>query len=154
MQASHWQPDDEPFEAGDDDEPDYHAAREAAEAARGGDAYADIPDLPPESRPSAKPAGGRPVPPPPAFRRRTATGSRAPGSLRRSLEADAADMPELEPKFPPGTRVKHNALGEGEVTGVRGKGAERKVKIRFDAGIEMEVLEQFGGLQLAEDLPF
>lgn len=151
MQSSHWTP-DEHAEVPHDDEEDYHTAREAQDE-EFADAYGDVADLPPAG---AKPKAPRPGPPP-AFRRRKPTGSRAPGSLRRSLEAahtGANDMPEVEPKFPPGTRVKHNALGEGEVVGVRGAGMERKVKIRFDAGIEMEVLEQFGGLQLAEDLPF
>lgn len=153
MQSPHWTP-DEHAEIPDDDEPDYHAAREAEQEEGFVDAYGDVADLPP---PGSKPERRAPASPPPAFRRRKPTGRRAPGSLRRSLEAarsDADAMPETEPRFPPGTRVKHNALGEGEVIGVRGSGMERKVKIRFDAGIEMEVLEQFGGLQPAEDLPF
>ncbi len=57
-------------------------------------------------------------------------------------------------KFPPGSRIRHRQLGEGEVLSVRGTGEKRKVSIRFDAGLELEVLEQYGGLERMEDLPF
>ena len=58
--------------------------------------------------------------------------------------------------FPIGTRVRHSRLGSGEVVGASGQGDRRKVSIRFDAGLELEVLERYGGLEQVpdEDLPY
>ncbi len=58
--------------------------------------------------------------------------------------------------FPIGSRVTHHRLGNGKVIGVSGEGDWRKVAIRFDAGLEMEVLERHGGLESVrdEDLPY
>ncbi len=59
-------------------------------------------------------------------------------------------------KFAVGMRVSHERLGEGEIVGVSGDGERRKITVRFDAGLEMEILERYGGLQpvQAGDLPF
>lgn len=60
--------------------------------------------------------------------------------------------------FEIGMRVAHAKLGEGEVTAVSGAGIKRKVSVRFDAGLELEILEQYGGLEIVEadgsELPF
>lgn len=61
---------------------------------------------------------------------------------------------ELSVPFPPGSRIRHARLGEGEVVSVRGVGIQRKLAIRFDAGLELEVLEQYGGLEPVGELPF
>lgn len=53
--------------------------------------------------------------------------------------------------YPVGARVRHPRLGEGAVIGVSGAGDRRKVTVKFDAGLELEILEQYGGLEIAED---
>ncbi|MCE5230857.1 UvrD-helicase domain-containing protein [bacterium] len=59
-------------------------------------------------------------------------------------------------KFSLGMRVTHERLGEGEIVGISGEGERRKISVKFDAGLEMEILERYGGLQPVEsgDLPF
>ena len=45
----------------------------------------------------------------------------------------------------------------GEESGMRGLGSRRKVAAPFDAGLELEILEQYGGLtpeEAAGELPF
>lgn len=68
----------------------------------------------------------------------------------------AQDLGAEEGLFPVGCRVTHKRLGAGEVIGASGQGEKRKVCVRFDAGLELEVLERFGGLEVErhEDLPF
>ena len=58
--------------------------------------------------------------------------------------------------FAIGCRVTHKRLGSGEVIAASGQGDRRKVCVRFDAGLELEVLERFGGLAAAQDeeMPF
>ncbi len=59
--------------------------------------------------------------------------------------------------FPKGTRVQHKRLGQGEIVAVAGSVSERKLTVRFDAGLELEILEAFGGLQKIEhdvELPY
>jgi DNA helicase-2/ATP-dependent DNA helicase PcrA len=65
-------------------------------------------------------------------------------------QADAGGL------FPIGARVKHSRLGPGQVVGASGEGDRRKVAVRFDAGVELEVLERYGGLETLpeEGLPF
>jgi DNA helicase-2/ATP-dependent DNA helicase PcrA len=57
--------------------------------------------------------------------------------------------------FAIGSRVTHARLGEGEVVGASGTGERRKITVRFDAGLTLEILERYGGLEpVAEgDLP-
>jgi DNA helicase-2/ATP-dependent DNA helicase PcrA len=65
--------------------------------------------------------------------------------------------PENEGLFPIGTRVVHTKLGAGEVIASSGSGPRCKVTVRFDAGLELEILEHFGGLSIeatAGELPF
>jgi DNA helicase-2/ATP-dependent DNA helicase PcrA len=60
-------------------------------------------------------------------------------------------------QFPTGTRVEHKRLGPGEIIAVSGNGSLRKITVKFDAGLELEILEAFGGLVKLEqdaDLPF
>jgi DNA helicase-2/ATP-dependent DNA helicase PcrA len=58
--------------------------------------------------------------------------------------------------FAIGSRVAHARLGEGEVVGATGAGDRRKVTVRFDAGLQLEILERYGGLEPAveDDLPY
>ena len=76
---------------------------------------------------------------------------RAPLEPSPVLEAEASPS-----RFTPGMRVCHNRLGEGDIIAVTGEGARRKITVRFDAGLELEVLEQYGGLEPVtdNDLPF
>lgn len=76
----------------------------------------------------------------------------SPAFADRQIKAEI-ESPEDMP-FPPGSRVRHSRLGEGEVVAVKGAGASRKLSIRFDAGLELEVLEQYGGLEPVSELPF
>jgi DNA helicase-2/ATP-dependent DNA helicase PcrA len=87
-----------------------------------------------------------------AARRRGARGESTAAAFAQRSEVD----PPLEetPAFPPGSRVRHARLGEGEVLSVTGSGEKRKLSIRFDAGLELEVLERYGGLESVGDLPF
>lgn len=72
-----------------------------------------------------------------------------------AVETEVEEVATEGPNFQRGARIRHSTLGEGEVTGVRGEGAGRKVSIRFDAGLELEVLELYGGLErVEEDLPY
>ncbi|MEN6626515.1 MAG: UvrD-helicase domain-containing protein [Candidatus Sumerlaeia bacterium] len=57
-------------------------------------------------------------------------------------------------KFSLGQRVTHERLGEGEIIGIRGEGDQRKISVKFDAGLEMEILERYGNIQPVGDLPF
>ena len=73
--------------------------------------------------------------------------------FRESESSEAID----DGLFPIGTRIVHDRLGEGEIVGASGQGKRRKINVRFDAGIEVEILEAYGGLQPApqrNDLPF
>jgi DNA helicase-2/ATP-dependent DNA helicase PcrA len=80
------------------------------------------------------------------------------GFERARALADAAREPSTVDAppgaFTPGTRIRHARLGEGEVLSARGHGEHRKILIRFDAGLSLEVLEAYGGLQRVEDAPF
>ncbi len=101
-------------------------------------------------------------------RSRLATASHAPaGAGRRervrqpALHEPAAEAPPVvdeDAPFPVGSRVSHSRLGAGEVVAIKGSGAKRKLSVRFDAGLELEVVEQFGGLRRLDDetpdLPF
>jgi len=88
---------------------------------------------------------------------RVPEGARSGGARGRTSGADRINEIEESSEvglFSPGTRIRHSTLGEGEVVSARGSGAKRKISIRFDAGLELEVLEQYGGLEIVEDLPF
>ncbi len=58
--------------------------------------------------------------------------------------------------FPLGARVMHGRLGAGEVVAASGGGDRRKVTVKFDAGLELEILEKYGGLELEEtsEMPY
>jgi len=89
-----------------------------------------------------------------------------PSSLSRNpllrMAADSAPASASAPThefeepmlFPPGSRIRHPNLGEGEVISVKGNGDKRKLAIRFDAGMQLELLERYGGLEIAGELPF
>lgn len=70
---------------------------------------------------------------------------------------DALEDPAAEDSgrlFPPGARVRHARLGAGEVVAVRVEGARRKLAVRFDAGMEIEILADYGGLEPIGEMPF
>ena len=69
------------------------------------------------------------------------------GSARRTAEAIEVSTGI----FAVGDRVRHERLGEGEVITATGAGDKRKVSVRFDAGLELEILEIYGGLTPVED---
>ncbi len=82
-----------------------------------------------------------------------------PGPALREPQSPAPAAPAESPapgRFSVGMRVQHARLGAGEVVGVSGEGERRKIAVRFDAGLQLEILEQFGGLEPAAggDLPF
>lgn len=100
--------------------------------------------------------GGGNDPAVPIFDRRGQSSS-APRSQAGAMGAttgEAAD--DGEGLFPAGARVSHERLGEGLVVSVSGSGARRKIDVQFDAGLRLEILEQFGGLTLLPetDMPF
>jgi DNA helicase-2/ATP-dependent DNA helicase PcrA len=53
--------------------------------------------------------------------------------------------------FAVGSRVVHARLGAGEVVEAAGAGDRRKVTVQFDAGLRLEILERYGGLEPAPD---
>lgn len=81
-------------------------------------------------------------------------GARAPLTVPEpAIESGGA----AEERFGIGARVRHARLGEGTVAGAGGEGDRRKIVVRFDAGLELEILEQYGGLEPVEDdteMPF
>ncbi len=76
-----------------------------------------------------------------------------PAAMCDSAPAESA---ESEGLFAVGARVMHAKLGPGEVLGATGQGEKRKIKVKFDAGLEFEIMECFGGLEPApdDDLPY
>lgn len=56
--------------------------------------------------------------------------------------------PKIEPKFPPGSRVKHGLYGEGKVLDCEGAGAEEIVVIRFVDGARKKFKVKFAPLSL------
>ena len=89
-----------------------------------------------------------------ASAKRRETGVGKGGKALREPAATA--VAEEEGLFPVGSRVSHKRLGAGQVIGASGAGDKRKVCVKFDAGLELEVLERYGGLERAgeDELPF
>ncbi len=77
-------------------------------------------------------------------------------ALREPLDLATSAVGVGGGRFAIGERVQHDRLGEGEVVGVSGDGDRRKISVRFDAGLELELLERYGGLEPADesDLPY
>lgn len=92
-----------------------------------------------------------------------AAGGRGPGGAALHEQAPAPQPPEpadaSEGRFAVGQRVMHERLGGGQIVSAAGNGERRKVSVRFDAGLELEILERYGGLrpddgQNERDLPY